>query len=122
MRLFLYAAVALSLAACGEDQPPTAVTADGCQPWVEARANQGAPANVAALRAKAPDICACLVDDLNKEGALSAADKAAVTTYFSVFKNPVKRDPAYGHISQDGRKALSGGLKQCAAKSGLDLE
>lgn len=122
MRLILCAAVALSVSACGDDQPATAVTADGCQPWIEWKAKQDASVDAAALRAKAPDICACLVDELNKEDALSAEDKAAVTTYFSVFKNPVKRDPAYGHISQDGRKTLSGSLKRCAQKSGFDLE
>lgn len=120
MRMILVAAVTLVLAACAEDQPSTAVTGEACQPWLATRAKQGV--DPAALNAKGPDICACLVDELNKDGVLSREDKAAVTDYFAVFKSPVKRDPAYGHISQDGRKALSASLKRCAARAGVDLE
>jgi hypothetical protein len=53
---------------------------------------------------------------------MAAADAKALKTYFTVFSNPVKRDPAYGHISQAGRRSLDSVSRQCAKKQGLDLK
>jgi hypothetical protein len=101
---------------------PTTITTRACEPWIRRRVKKLDRGDAQAAQGKAGPICACIVQTLYKPGALKSADGAALNTYFTVFGNPVKRDPAYGHISQDGRKTLHTAARQCAERQGVDLK
>ena len=125
LTIILATVMGLTLASCGDSEPPSqgaGISAGDCEPWMRWRAGKSGQGDAQAAQAKAPAICACVSTALNKSGVLTPADAKALKTYFTVFSNPVKRDPTYGHISQAGRRSLDLISRQCAKKQGLDLK
>lgn len=117
---------------CREGLPPdkpktkdvvsTKPTVAMCAAWVRFRATKLPAADATVAQARAEPVCKCILKQLTAAGALNEGDQEAVRTFFIVFSNPVKRDPAWGHISQDGRRALSTALTGCAKQAGFVIK